>query len=83
METLITLTIFILFTTWRELTFSRERKDLIDRLTKQQQDALDRIMAKDLREVKQEQAPPRVTAATTRRQNDQRMAEQMRKEAGV
>ncbi len=82
METLITLTIFILFLTWRELSFSRERKDLIDRLTKQQQDSLDRIMAKDLREVKSAQAEPKIAAATTRRENEKRIIEQARRVDG-
>ncbi len=75
----IVLVIFVMFSAWRELIFARERKDLIDRLTKQQQDALDRIMAKDLREVKQEQAPPREPVSVTRRQNDKRLIEEARK----
>ncbi len=82
MEILITLILFLIFTAWRELTFSRERKDLIDRLTKQQQDSLDRIMAKDLREVKSAQAEPKLAAATTRRENEKRIIEQARRLEG-
>ena len=82
MEILIILILFILFTVWREICFSRERRDYLERLTKREQDFLDRLMAKDLPEVKREQAPPRTPAAITRRQNDARIAEQVRKVEG-
>ncbi len=82
MEILIILLVFVAFILFRELTFSRERKDLIDRLTKQQQDSLDRIMAKDLREVKSAQAEPKIAAATTRRENEKRLIEQARRSEG-
>jgi hypothetical protein len=63
----------------REVSFSRERKELIDRLTKREQDFLDRLMAKDLPEVKREQTPPRAPIAITRRQNDIRLAKAAKK----
>ena len=77
----ITVAIFA-FTIWREICFSRERRDYLDKLTRREQDFLDRLMAKDLPEVKREQAPQRDPVAITRRQNDARIAEQARKVEG-
>ena len=67
---------------YRELSFSRERREFFTRLTTREQDFLDRLMAKDLPEVKREQAPPRQPLATSRRQNDQRKVEEARKVDG-
>lgn len=79
---LIIITVILAFTVYRELSFSRERREFLTRLTTREQDFLDRLMAKDLPEVKREQAPPRQPLAITRRQNDQRKVEEARKVDG-
>lgn len=67
------------FIIWREVIFVRERRELVDRLTAREQDFLDRLMAKDLQDVKRAQSPMTEPRAVTRRQNDARISEEMRR----
>ncbi len=60
-------------------TAKQERRELIAQITAKDQDMLDRLMAKDLPEVKQQQKPPAEGHATSKRRNDQRIAEQNKK----
>ena len=69
------------FVAWREYCFSRERKELIEKLTKREQDFLDRLMAKDLPEVKQAQKLPDGGRVISKYKNNVRIAEEARKTA--
>lgn len=54
----------------------KERQELVNKLVAKELDMLDRLMAKDLPEVKQAQQPPNPGVVTSRRRNDQRIAEE-------
>jgi len=52
----------------------RERQELVHELVAKNLDMLDRLMAKDLPEVKLAQQPPNPGVVTSRRRNDERIA---------
>ncbi len=64
-------------------TAKQERATLIAQLTAKDQDMLDRLMAKDLPEVKQAQKPPAEGHATSKRRNEQHLTEKNKKLAGM
>ena len=57
----------------------KERQELVNKLVAKELDMLDRLMAKDLPEVKQARQPPNPGVVTSRRRNDQRIAEESAK----
>ena len=61
----------------------KERKEMVDRLVAKETDYLDRLMAKDLSEVKREQRDPVPGNVTSKRQNDQKLYEKNARLAGV
>ena len=58
------------------ITARQERRELIAQLTAKDQDMLDRLMAKDLPEVKVAQREPTPGGITSKRRNDERITEQ-------
>ena len=58
------------------ISAKQERRELIAQLTAKDQDMLDRLMAKDLPEVKVAQREPTPGGITSKRRNDERIAEQ-------
>ena len=58
------------------LTARQERRELIAQLTAKDQDMLDRLMAKDLPEVKREQREPTPAEVSSRRRNDEKLQRQ-------
>ncbi len=76
--TMITLLSFVLVAQTNKAA-RQERENLIKQIIAKDQDMLDRLMAKDLPEVKQAQKPPAEGVVTSKRRNDQRIAEQNKK----
>ena len=80
---LIALIVSVLFTAWREATAHRERAELTRQLIAKDQDMLDRLMAKDLQDVKYKQQEPVTAGITSKRRNNERLVEERAKIAGV